>query len=207
MSTPKMDIVLLDNMDSFTYNLVDQFRALGYPVTVFRHHLDADAIVSHIRALPQPLLVLSPGPGAPADAGCMPALIEALRGHVPMLGICLGQQAIVEAYGGTVAGAGTIMHGKASAMHHQQHAVFGPLASPLTVARYHSLVATDVPANLDVIATTFDGKDQKVMAVVNNTDYVVGYQFHPESILTAQGAALLTHTIDWASEFYQGTRD
>ncbi|MDD1782692.1 aminodeoxychorismate/anthranilate synthase component II [Enterovibrio sp. ZSDZ35] len=189
-------IVLVDNFDSFTYNLVDQFRSLGYPVKIYRNSLSAEQIANAVEELENPVVVLSPGPGAPSEAGCMPALINMLKGKVPMIGICLGQQAITEAYGGEVSGAGEIVHGKASLMTHNQHPVFGNIESPLTIARYHSLVATKVPASLDVIADV----DGLVMAVVNDADRVVGFQFHPESILTTKGADLLTHTISWATQ-------
>lgn len=186
-------IVLLDNFDSFTYNLVDQFRALGYPVTIYRNSLSAAQVEQALAQKTNPVLVLSPGPGAPSEAGCMPELIQRVRGKVPMIGICLGHQAIVEAYGGTVEGAGDIVHGKAATMTHSGHAVFGALPSPLTIARYHSLVATQVPETL----TTAADVDGLVMAVTHDADRVCGYQFHPESILTTQGAQLLTHTLDW----------
>ncbi|MGF1686453.1 aminodeoxychorismate/anthranilate synthase component II [Photobacterium japonica] len=190
-------IVLLDNFDSFTYNLVDQFRTLGCSVTVYRNSLSAahvEAAIDHaIADNAKPVLVLSPGPGAPAEAGCMPELITRLRGKVPMIGICLGHQAIVEAYGGTVSGAGDIVHGKSAMMRHNHHPVFGDLASPLSIARYHSLIAQDVPSDLRVIADV----DGLVMAVTHDHDRVCGYQFHPESILTTQGAQLLTNTLAW----------
>ncbi|MCG7587748.1 aminodeoxychorismate/anthranilate synthase component II [Photobacterium sp. OFAV2-7] len=187
------EIVLLDNFDSFTYNLVDQFRSLGYPVTIYRNSLSADQMEQALAEKANPVLVLSPGPGAPADAGCMPELIKRVRGKVPMIGICLGHQAIVEAYGGKVEGAGDIVHGKAAMMRHSSHTVFGDLPSPLSIARYHSLVATEVPDSLTTVADV----DGLVMAVTNDQDRVCGYQFHPESILTTQGAQLLTNTLNW----------
>ncbi|MGF1698941.1 aminodeoxychorismate/anthranilate synthase component II [Photobacterium makurazakiensis] len=186
-------IVLLDNFDSFTYNLVDQFRSLGFPVTIYRNSLTVEQMEQALAEKNNPVLVLSPGPGAPADAGCMPELIKRVRGKVPMIGICLGHQAIVEAYGGKVAGAGDIVHGKSAMMSHNGHTVFGNLPSPLSIARYHSLVAKEVPSSLQVIADV----DGLVMAVTNDADRVCGYQFHPESILTTQGAQLLTNTLNW----------
>ncbi|WP_330959193.1 aminodeoxychorismate/anthranilate synthase component II [Photobacterium sp. 53610] len=195
MTQPQVDIVLLDNFDSFTYNLVDQFRAMGYPVTIFRNSLSAAQVEQALSEKRNPVLVLSPGPGAPSEAGCMPALIKRVAGNVPMIGICLGHQAIVEAYGGKVEGAGDIVHGKAAQMYHGQHAVFGQLPSPLTIARYHSLVATQVPETLNVIAEV----DALVMAVTHEQDKVCGFQFHPESILTAQGAQLLANTLHWVT--------
>lgn len=189
-------IILIDNFDSFTYNLVDQFRTLGCLVTVYRNDLPAEIIEKSVLSVTNPILVFSPGPGAPSQAGCMPALILTFKGKVPMIGICLGQQAITQAYGGKVSKAAQIVHGKASLMRHNGHPVFGQLENPLAVARYHSLVATVVPPSLKVIADV----DGLVMAVVNDRDRVVGFQFHPESILTTQGAELLSNTLAWARQ-------
>ncbi|MGF1756871.1 aminodeoxychorismate/anthranilate synthase component II [Photobacterium sagamiensis] len=188
-------IVLLDNFDSFTYNLVDQFRSLGYPVTIYRNSLSVIQMERALGEKDNPVLVLSPGPGAPADAGCMPALIQRVKGKVPIIGICLGHQAIVEAYGGKVEGAGDIVHGKAAMMTHNHHPVFDDLPNPLSIARYHSLVATRVPESLENIADV----NGLVMAVTNDADRVCGFQFHPESILTTQGAQLLTNTLNWVT--------
>ncbi|HGH6010768.1 TPA: aminodeoxychorismate/anthranilate synthase component II [Vibrio cholerae] len=188
------NILFIDNFDSFTYNLVDQFRSLGHLVTIYRNNLSADAIEQALQQLDNPVVVLSPGPGAPSEAGCMPELLQRLKGKVPMIGICLGHQAIVEAYGGVVAGAGEIIHGKVSMMEHQNHAIYRGLPSPLAIARYHSLVARQVPATLTVTAEV----NGLVMSVVNETDKVCGFQFHPESIMTTHGATLLANAIDWA---------
>ncbi|KJR39588.1 anthranilate synthase component II [Vibrio navarrensis] len=188
------DIVFIDNFDSFTYNLVDQFRSLGHKVTIYRNHIPAKVIEQAIAKLEQPVVLLSPGPGAPSEAGSMPELIQRVKGKVPVIGICLGHQAIVEAYGGTVAGAGEIIHGKVSMMAHQGHAIYSTLPSPLAIARYHSLVATQVPESLTVTAEV----DGLVMSVVNEQDKVCGFQFHPESIMTTYGATLLANAIDWA---------
>ncbi|OCH62835.1 anthranilate synthase component II [Aliivibrio fischeri] len=187
-------IVLLDNFDSFTYNLVDQFRSLGYPVTIYRNSLSAAAFEEAVNKLDNPVVVLSPGPGAPSEAGCMPEVIQRLKGKIPMIGICLGHQAIVEAYKGTVAGAGEIVHGKSAMMSHNQHPIFNDLPNPLSIARYHSLVATKVTDELTITATV----DDLVMAVIQEEDKVCGFQFHPESILTTQGAQLLINTLNWA---------
>ncbi|ENM5768099.1 aminodeoxychorismate/anthranilate synthase component II [Vibrio mimicus] len=188
------NILFIDNFDSFTYNLVDQFRSLGHAVTIYRNNISADVIEQALQQLDNPVVVLSPGPGAPSEAGCMPELLQRLKGKVPMIGICLGHQAIVEAYGGVVAGAGEIIHGKVSMMEHQNHAIYRGLPSPLAIARYHSLVATRVPAALAVTAEV----NGLVMSVVNETDKVCGFQFHPESIMTTHGATLLANAIDWA---------
>lgn len=190
------NIVFIDNFDSFTYNLVDQFRSLGYSVKIYRNNIPAETIEQAVNELENPVVLLSPGPGAPSEAGSMPELILRMKGKVPMIGICLGHQAIVEAYGGTVAGAGEIIHGKVSMMEHQNHAIYQNLPSPLAIARYHSLVATKVPESLTITAEV----DDLVMSVVHEEDKVCGFQFHPESIMTTYGATLLANAIEWALE-------
>ncbi|ATZ11690.1 glutamine amidotransferase-related protein [Erwinia amylovora] len=188
------DILLLDNFDSFTYNLVDQLRTFGHQVTIYRNNVPAETLIACLQQMESPVLMLSPGPGAPADAGCMPELLRQLRGRLPIIGICLGHQAIVEAYGGHVGQAGEILHGKASAISHDDHGMFAGLSNPLPVARYHSLVGSAIPAGLTVNATFND----MVMAVRDDANRVCGFQFHPESILTSQGARLLEQTLAWA---------
>ncbi|EKP0280187.1 aminodeoxychorismate/anthranilate synthase component II [Aeromonas bestiarum] len=186
------NIFLLDNFDSFTYNLVDQFRSLGYPVRIYRNSLPASRIMSEIAACEgDAVLVLSPGPGAPHEAGCLIELIKLARCQVPILGICLGHQALCEAYGGTVGAAGEIVHGKRSLIEHNGQGAFAGLPSPLPVARYHSLVATYVPEELTVIAH-YQGMP---MAIEQQDDRVLGFQFHPESIMTSEGARLLTQAL------------
>jgi anthranilate synthase component 2 len=188
------DILLLDNIDSFTYNLVDQLRTFGHNVVIYRNNLPAALLIEHLQQMENPVLMLSPGPGAPKEAGCMPELLRTLRGRLPIIGICLGHQAIVEEYGGHVGQAGEILHGKASAVVHDGEAMFAGLSNPLPVARYHSLVGSNTPDELTVNAS-YNGM---VMAVRHETDRVCGFQFHPESILTSQGARLLEQTLAWA---------
>jgi len=188
------DILLLDNIDSFTYNLVDQLRAFGHNVVIYRNNVPADTLIDRLQKMEKPVLMLSPGPGAPAEAGCMPELLQRLRGQLPIIGICLGHQAIVEAYGGHVGQAGEILHGKASAIEHDGAAMFQGLSNPLPVARYHSLVGSNIPEELTINAS-YNGM---IMAVRHDADRVCGFQFHPESILTTQGAHLLEQTLDWA---------
>lgn len=188
------DILLLDNVDSFTYNLVDQLRANGHRVVIYRNLIPADTIIDKLQQMEQPVLVLSPGPGTPAQAGCMPELLQRLRGQLPIIGICLGHQAIVEAYGGHVGQAGEILHGKASAITHDGQGMFSGMMNPLPVARYHSLVGSNIPQDLAVNARF----GEMVMAVRHDDDRVCGFQFHPESILTTQGARLLEQTLAWA---------
>jgi len=188
------DILLIDNVDSFTYNLVDQLRASGHNVVIYRNQIPADVIIDKLSQLEKPVLVLSPGPGTPSEAGCMPELLKRLRGQLPIIGICLGHQAIVETYGGFVGQAGEILHGKASSITHDNEGMFAGMNNPLPVARYHSLVGSQIPDGLTVNARFGD----MVMAVRHDEDRVCGFQFHPESILTSQGARLLEQTLAWA---------
>ncbi|MFB4710945.1 bifunctional anthranilate synthase glutamate amidotransferase component TrpG/anthranilate phosphoribosyltransferase TrpD [Enterobacter hormaechei subsp. steigerwaltii] len=195
------DILLLDNIDSFTYNLADQLRANGHNVVIYRNHVPAQTLIDRLATMQNPVLMLSPGPGAPSEAGCMPELLTRMRGKLPIIGICLGHQAIVEAYGGYVGQAGEILHGKASSIEHDGQAMFAGLPNPLPVARYHSLVGSNIPAGLTINAS-FEGM---VMAVRHDADRVCGMQFHPESILTSNGARLLEQTLDWALQKLEQT--
>lgn len=195
------DILLLDNIDSFTYNLADQLRANGHNVVIYRNSVPAQALIERLGTMDNPVLMLSPGPGTPSEAGCMPELLTRMRGKLPIIGICLGHQAIVEAYGGYVGQAGEILHGKASSIEHDGQAMFAGLANPLPVARYHSLVGSNIPAGLTINAN-FNGM---VMAVRHDADRVCGFQFHPESILTTQGARLLEQTLAWALQKLEHT--
>ncbi|MDP2560235.1 aminodeoxychorismate/anthranilate synthase component II [Psychrobium sp. 1_MG-2023] len=186
-------VFLLDNFDSFTYNLVDQFRVMGATVTIYRNDIDPEFIIAQMNAseLP-PVLVLSPGPGAPSEAGCLCDLISRCIDKVPMLGICLGHQAIVEAFGGKIGLAPQTVHGKSSAIVHDNTGPFAHLINPMPVARYHSLMAHHVPEQLEVIATI----DDIVMAITNRNKTVLGFQFHPESILTPDGEKLLIQSLN-----------
>ena len=194
-------LFLLDNVDSFTYNLVDELRTLNLDIKVYRNTVSANALFERMQeqATKGPvLLMLSPGPGAPSEAGCMPELLKKEHGVLPVIGICLGHQAIVEHYGGTVGRASQVMHGKSSAITHSKDAMFKGLQQPLHVARYHSLVAHSLPENLTVCASTInDDGSEAVMAVYNSEDRMLGFQFHPESILTAHGSMLLKQSIDY----------
>ncbi|SFP03911.1 anthranilate synthase/phosphoribosyltransferase [Ruminobacter amylophilus] len=187
-------IFLLDNFDSFTYNLVDQFRSIGYAVSVYRNSISADTIIEKMSACEgTPILVLSPGPGNPSEAGCMLELIGKAKGRFPIIGICLGHQAICQYYGGTVGPAGEIVHGKTSYITHSGEDMFKKLPNPMPVARYHSLVATSVPKSLEVIAD-YNGM---VMAVFDRHNNVLGFQFHPESVMTADGPQLLIQSLEY----------
>ena len=191
-------LFMLDNLDSFTYNLVDEFQCLGFEPSVYRNTLSADFIfekmLEHTQKTSEPvLLVLSPGPGEPNKAGCLMALIKMCAGRIPMLGICLGHQALIEHYGGRVDRAEEIVHGKASSITHSGCGAFKGIQNPLPVARYHSLIGKDIPQALDVIAE-YNGM---CMAISKEDDAVLAFQFHPESILTTFGATLLTQSIQY----------
>ena len=172
---------MLDNYDSFTYNLVHLFEELGAEVRVFRN----DTItVEEGEALAPSHLVISPGPGRPADAGISVELIRRLGPRVPTLGVCLGHQAIVEAFGGEVGAAKALLHGKSSLVEHDGKGVFAGLEPNLEAGRYHSLAAIAIPDELEISARTPDGE---VMGVRHRRLPIEGVQFHPESVLTPLG--------------------
>lgn len=187
-------VLMIDNYDSFTFNLVQYLGELGAEVVVHRN----DQIdVAGVRALESDGIVISPGPCTPNEAGVSLAVIQALAGVVPILGVCLGHQAIGQAFGGRVVHAKAIMHGKTSPIHHEHQGVFAGLEQPFTATRYHSLVIEQgsVPDCLEITAWTEDDKGQldEIMGVRHRDYPVEGVQFHPESILTRQGHALLAN--------------
>ena len=174
-------ILLVDNYDSFTYNLAHLFGELGAEVVVRRN----DAIDAESAArLGATHLVISPGPGRPADAGATPELVRNLAPRIPTLGVCLGHQAIVEGFGGEIAAARELVHGKACTVKHDGRGLFSGLPTELEAGRYHSLAAETVPDELEVSATSDDGE---VMAVRHRELPIDGIQFHPESVLTPLG--------------------
>jgi anthranilate synthase component 2 len=188
-------VLVIDNYDSFVYNLVQYLGQLGAEPIVHRNdELPLDALV----ALAPDAVLVSPGPGTPADAGVSNAVIEAFAGQVPVLGVCLGHQCIGEVYGGAVVRAPEVMHGKTSLIRHQDVGVFAGLPQPLEATRYHSLVVdrASVPDVLEITAETDDGI---VMGLRHRELGVEGVQFHPESILTAGGHDLLRNFLAAAS--------
>jgi anthranilate synthase/aminodeoxychorismate synthase-like glutamine amidotransferase len=188
MSGP--NVLLVDNYDSFTYNLAHLLEELGAEVLVLRNdEVDPDGA----EALRPSHLVISPGPGRPAESGQTPAILERLAPKVRTLGVCLGHQAIVESFGGEIGQARALLHGKASAVRHDGRGLFAGLPDPLDAGRYHSLAATRVPDVLEVTATTEDGE---VMAVRHRELPVEGIQFHPESVLTPTGRDLLRNFLE-----------
>ena len=187
-----MNVLVLDNYDSFTYNLVQYLGELGAGVEVFRN----DALtVEQVLAGRYDRIVISPGPGVPSRAGITLPLVRQAAGRVPLLGVCLGHQAIGEAFGGRVVRASAIFHGKTSEIHHDGRSLFRGIPSPFTATRYHSLVVdpTRVPACLEVSARTEDGV---IMGVRHRDLPVEGVQFHPESILTPEGMHLLANFLE-----------
>ena len=199
-------IFMLDNLDSFTYNLVDEFYQLGFKPEIYRNTLSADFIFTKMcehqaSTGENVILVLSPGPGNPTQAGCLMALIEKAAGKFPIIGICLGHQALVQHFGGEVGRANAIVHGKASFVEHQEKGAFDGIANPLSVARYHSLMATKMPEQLITTAKT----DDIVMAIEHKTLAIIGFQFHPESILTNYGSALLKQAMTYLADKHANT--
>ncbi|MDH4105842.1 MAG: aminodeoxychorismate/anthranilate synthase component II [Gammaproteobacteria bacterium] len=187
MSTAAPRLLLVDNYDSFTYNLVQAFLVLGADVLVHRN----DAItIEQAKALAPTHLCISPGPGTPHDAGVSMDMIRAFAGQIPVLGVCLGHQSIVEVFGGDVVRAGRLMHGKVSPVIHDAKGVFAGAPQPMEVGRYHSLIAKPetLPAVLEVTARTPEGE---IMGVRHAELNVEGVQFHPESVLTPEGPLLM----------------
>jgi anthranilate synthase/aminodeoxychorismate synthase-like glutamine amidotransferase len=183
----KPKLLLIDNYDSFTYNLVQAFLVLGADVRVFRN----DAIdIAAAKALQPTHLCISPGPGTPYDAGVSMDMIRAFAGKIPVFGVCLGHQSITEVFGGNVVRAGRLMHGKTSPVNHDGRTLFAGLSQPCEVGRYHSLIAQpeSLPPVLEVSARTPEGE---IMGIRHKELMVEGVQFHPESVLTPEGPTLM----------------
>lgn len=199
-------IFFIDNQDSFTYNLVEELKSLSFDVEVFRNTVSADYIYKQIQQAQnnnqQPLLFLSPGPGKPQDSQCMMSLIELCFGQLPIIGICLGHQALAQHYGANVVLAGETVHGKASVIDCQKHPIFEGLGEQISVARYHSLKITNAPETLEVIAKYQDTP----MVIIDETKSIVGFQFHPESILTTDGTQMLKQTIEYLQQLDQSNK-
>ncbi|HIC40585.1 MAG TPA: aminodeoxychorismate/anthranilate synthase component II [Piscirickettsiaceae bacterium] len=185
-------LLMIDNYDSFTYNLVQYFGELGQVVEV---HRNDEISIEEIEQLKPEFLVISPGPCTPNEAGISIEAIQHFSGKIPMLGVCLGFQAMVQAYGGNVVGAKKIMHGKVSSVHHTNKGVFTELKNPLNATRYHSLVAeqSSLPDCFEITSWTEDdqGEIDEIMGIRHKELAVEGVQFHPESILTEEGHEML----------------
>ena len=185
-------LLMIDNYDSFTYNLVQYFGELGQVVEV---HRNDEITIDEIEKLNPEFLVISPGPCTPNEAGISIEAIKYFSGKVPMLGVCLGFQAMAQAFGGNVVGAKKIMHGKISPVHHNNRGVFTDLKNPLNATRYHSLVAeqSSLPDCFDITSWTNDdqGNIDEIMGIRHKELAIEGVQFHPESILTEEGHEML----------------
>ena len=187
-------LLLIDNYDSFTYNLVQAFLVLGAEVQVYRN----DAItIDQARALQPTHLCISPGPGTPQRAGISMPMVRAFAGEIPVFGVCLGHQSIVEVFGGKVVRAGRLMHGKTSLIDHDESGVFEHIPAGCEVGRYHSLIAEvdSMPEELEVSARTAEGE---IMGVRHRQLMVEGVQFHPESVLTPDGPAMLRNFLQFS---------
>ncbi len=183
-------LLMIDNYDSFTYNLVQYFMELGQTVETFRN----DAItIADIEALQPAYIVISPGPCTPNEAGISLAVVEQLQGKYPILGVCLGHQSICQAFGGKIVKAKKLMHGKTSNILHDRRTIFANIPSPFIATRYHSLVAEreSLPDDLEISA--YDDDLHEIMAVRHKTLPIEGVQFHPESILTDQGKSIVSN--------------
>jgi anthranilate synthase/aminodeoxychorismate synthase-like glutamine amidotransferase len=193
-------IFVLDNYDSFTYNLVQYIGELGHEVVVRRNDQTS---LSEIEKLNPERIVISPGPCTPQEAGISIDLIKHFAGHIPILGVCLGHQAMGAAFGGNVVRASTLMHGKTSAIEHDGKTIFRGIPSPMTATRYHSLVVEEksLPEELEISATCHDRDGSRVIMGLRHRKYPVeGVQFHPESVMTEQGKQLVRNFLQTCSE-------
>ena len=194
-------LLMIDNYDSFTFNVVQYLSELGEDVRVYRND---EINVAEIRELSPDVIVISPGPCTPNEAGISMEVVRAFEGEIPILGICLGHQSISQVYGGNIIKAGQVMHGKTSLIHHTGKDVFAGLANPFTATRYHSLVLEkeSLPDCLEVIAWTENdaGEVEEIMGVRHRQFAMTGVQFHPESVLTEHGHDLLDNFLNLAKK-------
>lgn len=195
-TTKTARIVLIDNIDSFSYNLVDELAQLDYELVVYRNNVNADVVTRDLDSYPGAQIVcLSPGPGHPQSAGNLMQIIDYCSGRFPMLGICLGLQALIEFCGGRVARCGEVVHGKTALMRTQEHVVFNHVSenNQCVVARYHSLSGYDLPDTIRVIGEV----NAIPMAAEFKQIAALGFQFHPESLLTPKGKQLLANSMNY----------
>jgi len=197
-------ILVLDNYDSFTFNLVQYLGELGVDVDVVRNDV---ITVEGVATMAPAAIVISPGPCTPSEAGISVSLVRQLGASIPILGVCLGHQAIVEAYGGKVVRAGRVMHGKTSLVMHDGTDLFSGLPSPLEVMRYHSLIAAPSSLPRDLVVTAIAQDDASEIHAVRHRKYPVwGVQFHPESIMTPRGKDILANFLGLAGVQAPATR-
>ena len=188
-----MKVLMIDNFDSFTYNLVDEFEKRNCHVEVYRNNIGMENFGKIENNLKPDLIVISPGPSSPKDAGISIEVIRKYAGKIPIFGVCLGHQCIIEAFDGVVDRAPEVLHGKPSRITHDKKSIFKNIESPFQVGRYHSLAGIKIPKEIIVSAKTDSGI---VMGVRHKKFFVEGVQFHPESILTANGGLLIENLIE-----------
>lgn len=190
-------VLFLDNRDSFSFSLVDEFRRLGADVEVWRNDAPLDVLEDRLAACS--LVVVSPGAGRPEDAGVLVPLLEKAAGRRPVFGVCLGHQALAVAFGGAVERAPRLVHGKSAAVRHGGDGIFAGLSDPFVAGRYHSLAVTAVPEGFRVTAWTEDNGARVPMAMEDPARRMLGVQFHPESVLTRDGSRLIERVLKWAA--------
>ena len=193
-----MKVLFIDNFDSFTYNLVDEFQKRGCEVLVYRNNMDMKVMEPAIQKFKPNLIVISPGPGTPKQAGISKEMIEKYHEKIPIFGVCLGHQCIIEVFGGRIDKAVETIHGKPSRITHDNLGVFKGLENPFQAGRYHSLVGYDIPYCLEISARSVER--DIVMAVRHKEFPVIGVQFHPESILTPIGGLIIENLIKTVSK-------
>lgn len=187
-----MKILFIDNFDSFTYNLVDEFKRLGCDIKVYRNNIAIKQLDLILKNFKPKLIVLSPGPSDPKSAGICIPLIKRYYKEFPILGICLGHQCLVEAFGGKVVKADKPVHGKKSIIFHKNTQIFSRIANPLSAGRYHSLYAKEIPSLFKVTAAS----GEIPMAIENSEYKLFGLQFHPESVLTPEGSKIIQNLLE-----------
>jgi len=190
-------VLFIDNFDSFTFNLVDEFEKRGCEVVVYRNNSPMKKIEDVVKKFKPGLIVISPGPSTPKEAGNTIPIIKEYAGKLPIFGVCLGLQASVEALGGKVEKCFETVHGKPSKIHHDGKGIFKGLANPFQAGRYHSLHGSKIPKDIEVTAKSESGV---VMGIMHKKHFLVGVQFHPESIMTPEGGKIIENVIEMAKE-------
>ncbi len=189
----KLDILMIDNFDSFTFNLVDEFEKRNCKVLVYRNNIGIENFKKIAEKAKPKLIVISPGPSAPKDAGISVEVIKNYAGKIPIFGVCLGHQCIIEAFNGVVGKAPEVFHGKTSKVNHDKKTIYKNLENPFHAGRYHSLAGIKIPRDIEVSART---DSNVVMGVRHKKYFVEGVQFHPESILTPCGGMIIENLLE-----------
>ena len=193
-------VLVIDNYDSFVYNLVDEFEKRGGYVGVYRNDVGMRIIDQAVTQMKPDLLVLSPGPSAPHEAGDLEQIVRTYHRNIPILGFCLGHQAIGEVFGGRIIRAPEVLHGKTSPIYHNGNGIYNGLENPFNAGRYHSLAVTDLPDCLEETAYALTRDGQRIVMGVRHKEYLIeGVQFHPESILTPSGGTIIDNMLKMVS--------